>query len=144
LAIAHRTNKEALSSTNRQALQDRIHSLESMQTSALVSERVKRLATKRLSIAHKRAERWDATQEELEAIAHQLATIGELIHLVHEQSINPGDAQDMGEEIDHFMDELGTSEGALREVTEVRIVDDVDPRVLEKGRRLGYVPLQRA
>jgi hypothetical protein len=143
LAIAHRTNKEALASTNRQALEDRIHSLEAMQTSVLVSDRVKKLASKRLAIAHKRAERWDQTQDELEAIAHQLATIGELVHLVHEQSINPGEAQDMSDEIDHFVEELGTSEGALRELSEARIVEEVDPRILEKGRRLGYVPLHR-
>lgn len=140
LAIAHRTNKEALASTNRQALDDRIHSLEAMRESAVVSERVKKLATKRLAIAHKRAARWDQTQDDLEAIAHQLATIGELIHLVHEQSVNPGDARDMTEEIDHFIDELGASEGALREVTEARIADEVDPRILEKGRRIGYQP----
>lgn len=140
LAIAHRTSKEALSSTNRQALEDRIHSLEAMQSSVLVCERVKRLAQKRLSIAHKRAARWDQTQEELEAIAHQLAMIGELVHLVHEQSINPGEAQDMSEEIDLFIEELGASEGALREVTEVRIADGVDARVLEKGRQLASPP----
>lgn len=142
LAIAHRTSKDALSSTNRQALEDRIHSLEAMQSSALVSERVKRLAEKRLAIAHKRAARWDQTQEELEAIAHQLAMIGELVHLVHEQSINPGEARDMSVEIDLFMEELGASEGALREVTEVRITDDVDARVLERGRPLGQGPIE--
>jgi hypothetical protein len=144
LAIAHRASKEALASTNRQALQDRIHSLEAMQSSGIVSERMRRLAQKRLAIAQKRAERWDETQEEIEAISHQLATISELIHLVYERSINPVDPGNMGSEIDRFMDDLEDSEGTLRELTELRVAEDVDPRILEKGRvRLAYAGARR-
>ena len=65
-------------------------------------------------------------------------------HLVHEQSINPGDARYITEEIDTFFEELGASEGAIREFTETRIADEVDPRILEKGRRIGYQPMHRS
>lgn len=134
LAIAHRANKEILMATNRQGLADRILSLEALETSRLVSERVRGLIARRLAIARRRAERWDKTQDELDAISHQLATVSELIHLVHEQSVNPSDPADVSDAIDHFISELEASESTLRELTAFGVAERVDADVLDKGR----------
>lgn len=135
LAIAYKTSKDSLQSTNRQALQDKIRLLEAMKNGANdATDRMRRLAERRLAIALKRAERWDRTQEDLEAITHQLATIGELIHLVHEQSITPIDPRGMSDEIDQFIVDLEENEGTLREISELVVQDEVEVEVLELGR----------
>jgi hypothetical protein len=132
LAIAFRACKEALSSVNRQTLRDKIQHLEMLAESA--TERVRKLAVRRLGIAIKRAEQWDRAQDDMEAIAHQLATIGELIHLMHEQSITPVDPQGMSDEIDRFLSDLEDSDGALAELRSLDTAEDVEPNVLELGR----------
>lgn len=143
LAIAYKASKDLLASTNRQVLAEKIRALSDLERgetggeatgASVASERVRRLASRRLSIACKRAGRWDRTQEDLEAIAHQLATIGELIHLVHEQSVSPLEAQGMSDEIDRFVRDLEDNEGTLRELSELSSEGGVDQVVLELGR----------
>jgi hypothetical protein len=114
LAIAHKTSEECLSMTNRMALAETIRSLESAQT--VLPERTRRLVQRRLSIAHQRAQCWDRTRDHVVAIAHQLATILELVHLMHDRSVTTLDSREVCDEVERFLTDLEDSEDVLIEV----------------------------
>lgn len=132
LAITYKASKDSLSSASRQGLQNKIDALAGTEVGP--SERLRKLARRRLIIAHKRMARWDQTQHELEAIGHQLSAIVELIHLMHEQSVTPIDPQGLSDQIDQVMADLDGNEGMLREMAELSVADEVDAEVLELGR----------
>jgi hypothetical protein len=138
LAIAYKRNDESLTAANRQVLEQEIKALEIVEESA--SERTRKLASRRLAIAKRRADRWDRTREDLDAIAHQLAMIRELIHLMHEQSTVAVNLNETTSEIDHFISDLEDSEGTMREIAELAVEDRVDQRLLELGRPSAVMP----
>ena len=117
LAIAHRACEESLAMTNRHVLEGTLRSLEAAEASS--PDRARELVRRRLSIAYRRAERWARTREDLEAIGHQLATISELVQLVHQDSLAPLDAGGVGDAIDRVLCDFDESCGALREVDEI-------------------------
>jgi len=117
LAIAQKASKECLAMTNRQALQDTIRSLEVMLRSC--PERMRRLVERRLSIAHRRAQCWDRTREHVEMLSHQLATVMELVSLLHDQSTAPAGAQAVYDELEQAVNDLEDNEGLLRELAEL-------------------------
>lgn len=114
LAIAHKSFGEYLRVTDRRALANEIVALEAAIKES--SARVKELQEQRLGIAKKRAERWDKARENLEVVAHQLATIEELIRLMHEQSIAPKDPELMSADLDRFMADLDDNQDTVREL----------------------------
>ncbi len=116
LALAYRASKESLSAIDRHSLQNEISLLEAAQTTA--PPRLRRLHARRAAIARQRADRYDRTRENLEVIRHQLATIVELIQLMHEQTLAPCDTQEMNEEVDRLLADLEVHEGALKELSE--------------------------
>lgn len=133
LAIAHRTRREALAKTSRHMLQNEVESLGALRQCA--PPRLRELVERRLAIAARRVERWDRTREELEALTHQLATIGEFVHLLYEQPLGPVESPDMGGEIDRFLDQVEDNEGTLHELAalaEQASEEEID--VLELGR----------
>jgi hypothetical protein len=133
LAIAYNVSRECLASVDRRALDDEIRSLEAARFSQ--SQNTRALAQRRLTIARKRAERWDRSREALEAIAHQLAMIGELVMLTHEQIAAPADPSGATDEIDRVVEELDDNQSTLDELAELLGVEEViEPRVLEMGR----------
>ena len=66
-------------------------------------------------------EGWTKTRENLEAIGHQLATITELVQLVHQESLVPPDPVGVGETIDQFLADFEESAGAPREIAEMGV-----------------------
>jgi hypothetical protein len=116
LALAYRASKESLAAIDRHALQNEIQLLEAAQETA--PPRLRKLHLRRAAIARQRADRYDRTRENLEVIRHQLATIVELIQLMHEQTMTPFDTQEMNEEVDRLLADLEAHEGALRELSE--------------------------
>ena len=93
------------------------------------------LALRRLGIARRRAHRWDRSHASLEAMAHQLAMIGELVLLTHEQVAAPADPSTATEEIDRVVQELDDSHSTLEELADILGVEEaVEPRVLDMGR----------
>lgn len=132
LAIAHRSFGEYLRTTDRRTLQREIDGLEAARGGA--SPRVRELQEQRLGIAKKRAERWDRARENLEVVAHQLATIEELICLMHEQSIAPKDPERMSADLDRFMRDLEDNQGTVSELAEIGGEDEAALEELELGR----------
>jgi hypothetical protein len=133
LAIAYNTSRECLASVDRRMLDDEIRALEGARFSTNANTRA--LAQRRLVIARKRAERWDRSRESLETIAHQLAMIGELVQLTHEQVAAPADPTDATGEIDRIVEELDDTQSTFDELAELLGVEEVvEPRVLDLGR----------
>jgi hypothetical protein len=117
IAIAYKASHDLCTMMNRAALEDTIRALESAQSTS--SDRTRVLVQRRLSIARKRAECWGRIGHTLEVTTHQLATIAELVHLMHEQSMAPSDSRRMRDEIDQFMKDIEDSEGAMRELADI-------------------------
>jgi hypothetical protein len=133
LAIAHNVSRECLASVNRRGLEDEIRALEAARFAQGPNTRA--LAARRIAIARKRAERWDRSRESLDAIAHQLAMIGELVQLTHEQIAAPADPIGSMDEIDRAVEELDDQHSTLEELAEFLGVEEtIDPRVLDMGR----------
>jgi hypothetical protein len=133
LAIAYNVSRECLASVDRSALDEEIRALEGARSSP--GAHTRGLAQRRLQIAKRRAERWDRSQEALNAIAHQLAMIGELVQLTHEQASAPADPREATDEIDRVVEELDDNHSTLEELAEFLGVEEpIDPRVLEMGR----------
>ena len=129
VAIAYKTSYDLLAMTNRPALEDTIRSLEAAQLTS--GDRMRVLLQRRLSIARKRAECWGRIGHTLEVTSQQLATIAELIHLLHEQSMATSDSRRMRDEIDQFMRDIEDSEGAMREIADIGGDDPRDPHDVE-------------
>jgi hypothetical protein len=133
LAIAFNVSRECLASVDRGALDDEIRSLESARFSQ--STHTRALAQRRVVIARKRAARWDRSRESLDAIAHQLAMVGELVQLTHEQVSAPADPGGATEEIDRVVEELDDNQSTIDELAELLGVEEgIEPRVLDIGR----------
>jgi hypothetical protein len=133
LAIAYNVSRQCLASVDRPRLDDERRMLESLLASTSAGARD--LAARRLGIARKRIERWDRSRETLEAIGQQLAMIGDLVRLTHEQLAAPIDPSRDTEEIDCMVRVLDSGHEAADELTELlRVEQVVDPQVLELGR----------
>ncbi|WP_437729362.1 hypothetical protein [Sorangium sp. So ce861] len=120
LAIAHKAGQESLAMTNHSELMETIRSLEAIRSAS--AGRTRGLSERRLAIAYRRAECWSRTREGLEVVSQKLATILELIQLMHEQSMTPVDSPATCADIDRFMRELDgfdTGESAQRELEEL-------------------------
>jgi hypothetical protein len=133
LAIAYNVSRECLASVDRRHLEEEIRSLEAARFSQ--SPHARALAQRRLVIARKRTERWDRSRDALEAIAHQLAMIGELVQLTHEQVVAPADPGTATDEIDRVVEELDDTQSTIEELAEFLGVEEtIEPSVLELGR----------
>ena len=118
LAISYKEKTTSLAMMDRQRLLENIETMQAIELTAR-SGRMRRLVERRLSIAQRHLEHWDRTREQLEAIAHQLATIIELIQFLHAQSMAASSGpQEVSDEIDRFMSEFRENEGTLRELAE--------------------------
>jgi hypothetical protein len=138
LAIAHKAGQESLATTSREELSETIRALEAIQVAS--SDRMREIASRRLSIAYRRAECWCRTRDGLEAISQQLATILDLVHLAHEQSLTPVDSHDTCAEVDQLMQDLEENEGTLREITELAMEEAIELEALEAE----HLPVARA
>jgi hypothetical protein len=133
LAIAYNVSRECLASVDRRHLDEEIRQLEAARFSQSANTRT--LAQRRLLIARKRTERWDRSRDALEAIAHQLAMIAELVQLTHEQVVAPADPTGATDEIDRVVEELDETQATIEELAEFLGVEEpIEPSVLDLGR----------
>jgi hypothetical protein len=136
LAIAHRACEESLAMTNRHVLEGTIRSLEAAVGTG--AERTRRLVQRRLGIAYRRAECWSRTRDSLEAIGHQLATISELVLLLHQESLAPTGTAWGTVEVDRILADFEDGEGALRELLDIDVEVQHDlPLEAACSRRIG-------
>jgi hypothetical protein len=124
LAIAHRACEESLALTNRHVLEGTIRSLEAAETAAPPLSRT--LLHRRLTIAYRRAECWSRTRDDLDSIGHQLATITELVHLMHQESLAPSGSLTVSSEVDRILADFEHGEGALRELADIGLDDALE------------------
>jgi hypothetical protein len=124
LAIAHRACEESLAMTNRHILEGTIRALEAAENAA--QDRARELLRRRLSIAYRRAECWTRTRDNLEAIGHQLATISELVYLMHQESLAPSGTSGISAEVDRVLADVEHGEGALRELADIGADECID------------------
>jgi hypothetical protein len=118
LAISYKEKTTSLAMMDRQRLLENIETMHAIEATTR-GARLRRLVERRLSIAQRHLEHWDRTREQLESIAHQLATITELIQFLHAQSMAASSGpQEVSDEIDRFMAEFRENEGTLRELAE--------------------------
>jgi hypothetical protein len=141
LAIAHRACEESLSTTNYDAVRGTIRALEALERTPAITERMRALCRRRLGIAYKREECWHRTRENLDAIAQQLATIFELVSLLHERSVMPLDPHRASVEVDEFVRDLEDTEAAATELGDLGLEDDFVMRDLEIERAALAPPL---
>jgi hypothetical protein len=133
LAMTYNVSRDCLASVDRRALEEEIHTLEAARFTQGTHARA--LAQRRLQIAKKRADRWDRSRESLDAIAHQLAMIGELVQFTHEQVAAPSDPTGATSEIDRVVEELDDNQSTIEELAEFLGVEEaVDPHILDIGR----------
>jgi hypothetical protein len=124
LAISHRACVESLAMTNRDTLQATIRSLEAAETAQ--PEHARPLLRRWLAIVYRRAECWSRTRDRLETTGHQLATITELVYLMHQESLAPSSsAGSISAEVDRVLADFEAGEGAQRELASLGI-DDTD------------------
>jgi hypothetical protein len=136
LAIAHRACEESLAMTNRHVLEGTIRSLEAAVGNG--ADRTRRLVERRLGIAYRRAECWSKTRDSLEAIGHQLATISELVLLLHQESLAPRGTAWATLEVDRILADFEDGEGALRELYDIGVDGALDvPLDVVCSRRIG-------
>lgn len=116
LSIAHRQGHQFLAMTSRRQLERELRALRVRSDEPSTSGRVRGLQKHRLAIAEKRLARWDRNREHLDVIDQQLATISELIQLVHEHSMAPAGTEEVAREIEHLLGELDENDGILSEL----------------------------
>jgi len=76
-------------------------------------------------IAQRRAECWSRARDQLETTGHQLATITELVHLLHQESLAPSCSASLSAEVDSVLADFEHGEGAERELAGLGL-DDTD------------------
>lgn len=132
LAIAHRTCAETLAMTDYRALQATIRSLEA--TLPMPAPRIRRVLERRLEVARKRVEHWGHARENLELLTHELATIMELVQLVHERTTAPAAGQRFSTDVDGLLADLDDRDGIEREIADLapeeglELLDELEPR----------------
>ena len=133
LAIAHNAGRQVLAQTDRPALEDVGRALEVTRSPS--NAQACTLADQRMAIARRRAERWDRSRDSVDTITQQLAMIGELVQLTHEQVLAPIDPRDTACEMDRLLVQLDASKAAVDELAGFAFVEnDVEACMLDMGR----------
>jgi hypothetical protein len=133
LAIVEKAGRDYFAGTSRQSLLNEVELLADLLPNA--SPRIRRLAERRLAIAHKRIACWERTRRAMESVAHQMATLHGLVELSHESALAPVDIEAASHDVETLLADLGEDGGPLRELVQLAIHDDpVDPEVLALGR----------
>jgi len=123
LAITYRACAESLAMTDHGTLLATICSLEAAE--AAQPEPARPIFRRWLSIAQRRAECWSRARDQLETTGHQLATITELVHLLHQESLAPSCSASLSAEVDSVLADFEHGEGAERELAGLGL-DDTD------------------
>jgi hypothetical protein len=107
LALQHKAGKDALDAADRRTLAAEMSTLEHAPRGS--SERLRRLEQRRLALAQERAAWLERAEENVQTMAHHLATIGDLIRLMHDRARTVTDSI----EIEQFLFELREHEQAM-------------------------------
>jgi len=132
LAIAHRDSCAAFDATSGYVLEMQLAEVESIRMRAEGEQRT--WAERRLAILLDRRQTWRRARNEQSVLAAELATIGELVRWMFEQSAL-GRSVDAQTEVLDAVNAAASSGPVLRELAALEGCEPVDPEVLRLGRR---------
>jgi hypothetical protein len=132
LAIAHREGEEALSGTSQEALAQAVRWLEAAESTT--TDGVRTVVQQRLNIASMRAQSFRDARHRLDAIAHQLATIVELVQLMLERSAAPNGTDGVSDEIDAVLRGLEEKDHAMRELVTMTPRIEIQGELIDRPR----------
>lgn len=87
-------------------------------------ERVREVKQKRLEILRKRLARFEKAAEHRELMSHQLASIEDILRLLHEQSIGMRDPEVVTRQLETVTAEVETTESTVKELEEFLSFDE--------------------
>lgn len=146
LAIAHRDSASAFPPAGGFELDGQISELEMAHAST--SGEPQAWTERRLAILRDRRDTWCRAREEQMILAAELATIGELVRWMYEQSAL-GRSVDAHSEVQDAVAACSRNGSVLREIAALDGSEPVDPDVLRLGRRatlevIAALPVPRA
>jgi hypothetical protein len=132
LAIAHRDSCSAFDNARGYALEAQIAEVEMTRIHAIDEQRT--WAERRLAILLDRRQTWRRARYEQTVLEAELATIGELVRWMFEQSAF-GRSVDAQAEVVDAVNAAANSGPVLRELAALEGCEPIDPEILRLGRR---------
>ncbi len=125
LALAHKRASSALQLSDRGGLSSEIERLQ--RTGQETSSRIRTLEARRLALARRRAAVWEQNRESVAVIEAQMATISDVVQLIHDRAIAPVETRAVDDELETLLSDLEASDKALEELSDVGDEDDAPP-----------------
>jgi hypothetical protein len=116
--------RKYLGTTNRQQVERELNELVSDIERDPGPEKVREVRLKRAEILRKRLARFDKAAEHRELMSHQLASIEDILRLLHEQSIGMRDPEVVSRQLETVSAEVETTESTVRELEEFLSFDE--------------------
>jgi len=134
LLITLDDHKRYLGSTDRERIEAELRQLEADVAAEGASDAVREIKRRRVAILRKRLERFAKARESREVIAHQLASIEDLLRLLHEQSITLRDPAALTHQLDALALEVEEAEATVRDLDRL-LAFDLELRALGDAAR---------
>jgi hypothetical protein len=123
LLITLNDHRRYLGSTDRERIEGELRALEVDVAAGASPDAVREIKQRRIAILRKRLERFAKAQESREVISHQLASIEDLLRLLHEQSITLRDPTGLTQQLDVLAIEVEEAEATVRELDKLLAFD---------------------
>ncbi len=123
LLLTLNDHRRYLGGTDRQLLERELRELQVDLAGGAAPPAVREIKERRVAILGKRLERFEKAQESREVIAHQLASIEDLLRLLHEQSITLRDPAGVTHQLDALAIEVEEAESTVRELDRLLAFD---------------------
>jgi len=108
--------RQYLGQSNRAEVERELNELVSDLEREPGPEKVREVRQKRAEILRKRLERFDQAAEHRELMSHQLASIEDMLRLLHEQSIGMRDPEVVSRQLETISAEVETTESTVRDL----------------------------
>lgn len=128
--------RQYLGQANRADVEQELNQLVSDLERAPGPEKVREVQQKRAQILRKRLERFDQAAEHRELMSHQLASIEDMLRLLHEQSIGMRDPEVVSRQLEAISAEVESTESTVRELQEFLTFDEPAALPSRQGERL--------
>lgn len=116
LLVSWNDHRRYLGATDRREIERDLAALRTDLARETGGEAVREIKQKRVEILEKRLDRFRFAEENREAIAHQLASIEDVLRLVHEGSITLRDPAAITRQLDALTVEVEATEATVREM----------------------------
>ena len=116
--------RQYLNQSNRADVERELNQLVSDLEREPGPEKVREVQQKRAEILRKRLKRFDQAAEHRELMSHQLASIEDMLRLLHEQSIGMRDPEVVSQQLETISAEVESTESTVRELQEFLSFDE--------------------